>query len=489
MNFLQKIFLITSLLLCVGTAAQANSGVAKAIILKGKVVAINPTTKETVSLKKGSWVNEGFLIKTEPKSFVKFLFIDKSQMNLGPKSEMEISKFPRKKAGIITLMKGSLRSKVTKNYLDNKDKDKSKLFIKTKTAAMGVRGTDFMVTFNPVNENTALVTFSGAVAMAQITEAVKNVQVTQNALEKVVSSDTAVIVTKGQFSGVSPGKTSRATTPIKINPGQLESMKANDGTKETSDQASGETKAPKKKFRNVIPPGVDAKGFSNKAKVTDQVEAVIGKSATVEVVEKVEKEKAIVSADAPPPEGSVNTVTGEIAPPAGGYIDLATAQYVAPPAGSVFDAATETYIPPADFGGYNPETGHYENDNYTLSEDGKFVPTENLDRAPASVNSDGTKVSNAGVPAGGNAPPQLAPLDKPIAPEVATDFAPVDGQRAPDGPEGPAVANADFNQNDFDDIVENVQDSIDESISDAEDEKNEILNNKTRVRFNINNSN
>lgn len=480
---------MTTLLLCTGTSVLANSGVAKAIILKGKVVAVNPTTKETVSLKKGSWVNEGFVVKTEPKSFVKFLFIDKSQMNLGPKSEMEISKFPRKKAGIITLMKGSLRSKVTKNYLDNKDKDKSKLFIKTKTAAMGVRGTDFMVTYNPANENTALVTFSGAVAMAQITEAVRNIQVNQNSLEKVVSGDTAVIVTKGQFSGVSPGKTSRATTPIKINPGQLESMKSNDGTKETSDQSSTETKAPKKKFRNVIPPGVDAKGFSNKSKVTDQVETVIGKSATNEVVEKVEKEKAVSSADAPPPEGMVNKVTGEIAPPAGGYIDLATAQYVAPPAGSVYDAATETYIPPADFGGYNPDTGNYENSNYTLSDDGKFVPVESPDRAPASVNSDGAPTDKGDKLAVKNEPPKLAPLDKPIAPEVATDVDRVDGAGPSNGANEPSAAIAGFDQKDFDDIVEDKQDEIDETLSEAEDERNEILNNKTRVRFNINNSN
>jgi len=488
MNFLRKLLLTTAIVISMSIPAHASDGVAKAIILKGSVTAVNPKTKEETKLKKGSWVQEGFVVKTEPKSFVKFLFIDKSQMNLGPKSEMAISKFPKKDAGIITLMKGSLRSKVTKNYLDNKNKDKSKLFIKTKTAAMGVRGTDFMVTFNPINENTALVTFSGAVAMAQITENIRNIQVSQAALEKVVSSDKAVIVTKGQFSGVSPGKTSRATTPVKINPGQLESMKSNDGSKEAPDQAAA-TKAPKKKFRSVIPPGVDAKGFSNKAKVAEQVEKVLGKSATIAVVDKVEKEKAASAENAPPPEGSVNASTGEIAPPAGGYIDVATAQYIAPPAGSVFDAATETYIPPADFGGFNPDTGAYENTNYTLTDDGKFVPTESPDRAPASVDGSGPAPSEGGVDGGGNAPPELAPLDKPIEPEIADDIGGGDDFGGGDAPSDSPADFAGVDQSELDEIVEDAQDTIEETIEDAEDERNEVLNNSTRVRFNINNSN
>lgn len=123
----------------------AEGDVAKVIILKGTVkVKLKDNTVK--SLKKGDWVPEGAQVKTEDKSFVKLLFIDKSQMNLGPNSQMIINKFPKKKAGIITLMKGSLRSKVTKDYMQM-DQSKEKLYIKTKTAAMGVRGTDFEVGF------------------------------------------------------------------------------------------------------------------------------------------------------------------------------------------------------------------------------------------------------------------------------------------------------------------------------------------------------
>jgi hypothetical protein len=145
MKSLMKTGFMSVVLLLSFIVFAAEGDVAKVIILKGSVkVKLKDNTVKT--LKKGDWVPEGAQVKTEAKSFVKLLFIDKSQMNLGPNSQMIINKFPKKKAGIITLMKGSLRSKVSKDYMQM-DKTGEKLYIKTKTAAMGVRGTDFEVGF------------------------------------------------------------------------------------------------------------------------------------------------------------------------------------------------------------------------------------------------------------------------------------------------------------------------------------------------------
>lgn len=470
MTQILKILSISLLVICSQTLTFANpKGVAKAIILKGKVEAYNPKTKKRISLKKGSWVQEGIMIKTHKKSFVKFLFIDKSQMNLGPKSQIAITKFPKKKAGIITLMKGSLRSKVTKNYLDMKNKNKSKLFIKTKTAAMGVRGTDFLVTYNPENRNTALVTFSGAVAMAQLNDSIKNIKNSQRVLERIVSSDKAVIVKKGQFSGVSPGKTQRATIPVKINPGQLESMRESNGTKSGDDQSSSKIKSEsKKKFRSVIPPGVDAKKFSNNTKVENQIEKVIGVKQTKDVMDKFGKQ--VVNADSPPPEGMVNKITGEIAPPAGGFIDMGTAQYIPPPPGSAFDVATQTFIPPAEMGGFNATTGDFQHTEFNLTADGKFVPKEDiLNRSPASVNEqpDGNPIQPAG-------------LDQPLAPSFNPDgIDPLIVDYDPNSPGGDPLQP--INEIDLNEL----RSDIDSAIQDATDARNDILNTSTRVKFNI----
>ncbi len=186
--FLMMLFTVSSL-------AYASADVAKVIIVRGTAMAKNPDGS-VQQIKQGMWFKEGTQVKTEDRSFVKLLFIDKSQMNLGPNSQMKIDTFPESDAGIVTLVKGQLRSKVSKNYMQMDKKNKSKLFIKTKTAAMGVRGTDFQVNYNPENDFTSLVTFEGAVAMASLTDLSSNF-IDQGKLERVVSSDQAVTVTRG----------------------------------------------------------------------------------------------------------------------------------------------------------------------------------------------------------------------------------------------------------------------------------------------------
>ncbi|GAB4410838.1 MAG: hypothetical protein OHK0056_14250 [Bacteriovoracaceae bacterium] len=362
--------------------ALAEEGVAKAILLKGSVTALEGGNPRNIA--QGDWVSEGAQIKTEAKSFVKFLFVDKSTMNLGPNSEMKIDTFPKKDAGIVTLIKGQLRSKVTKNYMEIENKDKSKLFIKTKSAAMGVRGTDFQVNYNPENNATALVTFEGRVAMAQLEnmDAIRQ-NVSQQVLEKMVSSPEAVIVTKGQFSGVSE-QTSRATIPVKINPAQLETLQKQEipMTKEDAKEMGlSKEQASIKTFRSVVPPGLSGKSVANDAKA---VVNVVAKTAGITVSAAP---RPTISAASPPPEGMVDKATGQIAPTAGGFIDVSTAQYIPPPPGSPFDPQTQTYIPPSSVGSVDPITGDFFNKNYKLSSTGQFIPVvQTTDgRAPAST--------------------------------------------------------------------------------------------------------
>ena len=265
----------------------AASKAAKVILLRGKVQVKD--NGKTFRLKKGMWVNEKASVTTGKKSFVKLLFIDKSSMNLGPKSKMVIDAFPKSKAGIITLFKGQLRSKVTKNYMEMKGKDKSKLFVKTPTAAMGIRGTDFQVNYNPKNRNTSLITYSGAVRMAQIPDSYKRTPASSkkmhNTLEKMVSSPSSVMVKKGQISGVMPGRTKKAMKPVKMHTGQHEAMKSNDGTIMEDDSA----KIKKKKVRSIIPKGMSGKDFANDSSEVDkQMEKVLGKKSHDQVLEKVQ---------------------------------------------------------------------------------------------------------------------------------------------------------------------------------------------------------
>ena len=100
----------------------------------------------------------------------KLLFKDKTTSIIGPKSSLKLSQTPQKskdKVGVISLLKGKIRTKFIPNLLDP-ETGKSKLYIKTKTAAMGIRGTDFSAIYNPSLDLTTTITFEGDVLLGKL---------------------------------------------------------------------------------------------------------------------------------------------------------------------------------------------------------------------------------------------------------------------------------------------------------------------------------
>ncbi|MBC7540892.1 MAG: FecR domain-containing protein [Bacteriovorax sp.] len=322
------------------------AGVAKVVIMKGQVKA-RYLDGTMVDVKVDQSIPEGATLQTAEKSFVKLIFIDKSLMNLGPNSQMIINAFPKKEAGIITLVKGQIRSQVTKDYMEMDDKSKSKLYIKTKTAAMGIRGTDFQINFNPENQNTALITFEGKVAMAHIEKGAREDKFDQRNLEKVVSSEKAVMVERGQISAVNLNVAERAMTPTLLGTKQIDALHDNEtGIKES-------TEINKKQYRNPLPPGADSAIFSN----------ITASSAP-------EKEKTTKS----DPNGFFNAKTGEYKLPAGSIVDLNTVNIIPPPVNAVFDPNSKTYVVPESYGKIDKSTGEYKApEGLKLGTDGKFV--------------------------------------------------------------------------------------------------------------------
>lgn len=329
------------------SAMADDSGVAKVIVMRGLVKA-KLANGTIIDVKADQSIPEGALLQTAEKSFVKLIFIDKSQMNLGPNSQMIINSFPKKEAGIITLVKGQIRSQVTKDYMDIDDKTKSKLYIKTKTAAMGIRGTDFQVNYNAENQNSVLITFEGKVAMANIDKGQREEKFDQSKLEKVVSSEKAVMVEHGQISAVNLNVSERAMTPTLLGAKQIDALKENEtGLKESTD-------GDKKQYRNPLPPGADSSLFSN---------------ATPVETTKDKEQKSKVD-----PNGFFNAKTGEYKLPAGSIVDLNTVNIVPPPANAVFDPNTNTYVVPESYGKVDKNTGEYKApEGLKLGTDGKFI--------------------------------------------------------------------------------------------------------------------
>jgi hypothetical protein len=224
---LKKILiLVIFLTLSLQVFANGSDEVATVLLMKGKAKAKQLDGK-IIELTEGQKVQEGSELLTSERSFIKLIFIDKSTINVGPSSSIHIQAFPKKEAGIIKLIRGQIRAEVTKNYMEMEDKSKSKLYIQTNSAAMGIRGTDFQVNYNPVNKNSSLIVFEGKVAMAHIDPTLQNKIFVQNRLEMLVSNKTSVLVTQGQFSAVNFKVSEKALAPQNLGIKQLNILKEN----------------------------------------------------------------------------------------------------------------------------------------------------------------------------------------------------------------------------------------------------------------------
>lgn len=442
-NLLIKIMLTSAFIWNV--YADANM-VAKVIILRGQVKA-KLSDGTMIDVKQDQDIPEGAILQTAEKSFVKLIFIDKSQMNLGPSSQMAINAFPKKEAGIITLMKGQIRSQVTKDYMEMDDKSKSKLYIKTNTAAMGIRGTDFQVNFNPENQNTALITFEGAVAMSHIEKGIREEKFDQNKLEKVVSNEKSVMVTAGHISAVNLNVAERAMVPTKLAPTQIDALKDNENGMKENNQNSNESK----QFRNPIPPGAEGTVFSNSPSEVDKMVKGLGVNPeTIKPEKDASKDKyAATKSD---PNGFFNEKTGEYKLPAGSIIDLKTVNLIPPPVNAVFDPNTKTYNVPDNFGKVDRTTGEYKApEGLKLNSDGKFQvvdpeafkkvqpkvegqkPKEMNEQGAIDPKKDGRMPASIGEgpqPMGGMVPPSLNDI-RPDMQKFSNQFSPVIMEKNP----------------------------------------------------------
>lgn len=355
------------------TFSVANASVnAKVVLLRGSVMVLRNGQAKYLPLRQGDQVQENSKIKTLSKSFVR-IQQDTNTISLGPESEMLISRFPKSSAGAISLLKGQIRSQINKEN----NQEKVKLVVKTPSAAMGVRGTEFQVIYNPVQAITTLVTFSGQVDMTPHQGPLK-----LNNLNKVFDPQKTVSVTQGKFSGTIPGK-SVVSLPVKISPVQFNGLKRNkdlnsnetpsaDSKKETSTSESTKT------YRSPIPSKAMAKLFvNNNSELTSEVRSKFGAQKISEYKQTISFSDIKVKV---PPEGMNDPGHNMFAPPAGGLLDTKTGLYVPPPPGSHYDANTEVYVPSKDMGSVDYSTGDYiPPAGMELKADGNFVAKNGAD--------------------------------------------------------------------------------------------------------------
>ena len=280
-------------------------------LIKGQVTS-TLAGKES-EMKLGDWLSPGSIVKTADKSFVKLIFVDKSSMKLGPNSQMTIEKFAGNEASVINVVKGIIRSQVTKDYYKNKDKDSSKMFIKTPNAVMGIRGTEFTIGvaqkegFEPV---TSVVMIEGQV---QFNDIPKGQELPPSGADMDRFLKDGVAVHGGEATAVNPNHAAQPLVePFKISLEQLNKVEKSEFPGMDHKSESEDSK------KSVLPKGLEANLVSNKPELKQ------------------------VAATHSQPEVATGTKSDKTLP--GSMMDLNTGIILPPKAGAQFDAVTGTFV-------------------------------------------------------------------------------------------------------------------------------------------------
>lgn len=315
-----KILLISFLLF--STNLFANF-VGQVILVKGDVSMLLPGERQATAVKKGIKIKEDTSIVTQDKSFVRIKLNDNSVLMVGPKSKTVVVEMKNSQKGVVSLLTGKLRVQVEKAKATS---DENKLFIQTRTAAMGVRGTEFQTTYNHQNKITSLVTFKGEVAMAKVKDTPSSIITKDSAIKKLDTilkkNDSVVLVKKGRYAGVS-SNLKNATAPVKISPKQFTLLRLNENL---------EDKAP-----------------------------AISKEKLEQEVEKTKKEfsKLTDNGNGSKSEGTFDAKTEVYKPKSGGLVDLETGVYIPPPKDSKYDEEAKVFVVTKEVGSVD-DKGFYQ---------------------------------------------------------------------------------------------------------------------------------
>jgi hypothetical protein len=163
MNVFMK-WTIASVFLCISGLAHAQNVHGVLRVVKGDVQIKSGKSGETAKARLGAEVYPKDVIITGKDARAKIVMVDNNEINVSPESQIEIQHYEYdpsagKKDVTLNVIYGKVRSKVEQKY----DGKTTKFQIKTPSAVAGVRGTDFLTSFDRGNGQSQITTFQGRV--------------------------------------------------------------------------------------------------------------------------------------------------------------------------------------------------------------------------------------------------------------------------------------------------------------------------------------
>ncbi len=139
-------------------------------VVKGDVTYKEKDKADYTKARINKKICQGDSVKTGSDSRAKIVMADKNEINLSPETEMKLEVYannPEKgeKKVLLNVLYGKMRSNVKEKYKDNEE---NHYRVKTKSAVAGVRGTDFLTSFDRASGKSQVVTFTGEVAVGEM---------------------------------------------------------------------------------------------------------------------------------------------------------------------------------------------------------------------------------------------------------------------------------------------------------------------------------
>jgi hypothetical protein len=157
-------YLFALVLCAAGGVADAQNVHGVLRVVKGDVQIKASKNGQVTKARIGEKVYPKDVIITAKDSRAKIVMVDRNEINVSPESQVEIQNYEfnpdqGKKDVLLNVIYGKVRSKVEQKY----DGKTTKFQIRTPSAVAGVRGTDFLISFNQANRQSQVVTFEGKV--------------------------------------------------------------------------------------------------------------------------------------------------------------------------------------------------------------------------------------------------------------------------------------------------------------------------------------
>lgn len=152
------------LFLGAGDFARAQSVYGTLRVVKGDVQIKSAKSGTQVRARIGEQVFPKDVVVTGKDARAKIVMVDNNEINVSPDSQIEIQHYEYdpaagKKDVLLNVIYGKVRSKVEQKY----DGKTSKFQIKTPAAVAGVRGTDFLTSYDRASGQSSITTFEGKV--------------------------------------------------------------------------------------------------------------------------------------------------------------------------------------------------------------------------------------------------------------------------------------------------------------------------------------